>query len=877
MIGMDDFELLDKKLPRAHRTHYNANSPAQRNGCLENTREAILAELVTWAGDHMSNKIYWLSGMAGTGKTTIAYSFCEILSSKRMLAANFFCSRLEAESSNVVHIFPTIAHQLARRFPVVSSALVATIRDDPDVGYKIVQQNFKDLIVQPLRAAAADFEGTSFVVVIDALDECTSQSQVADLLLAIARHASSLPLKFFVTSRPEKDIRKTFKRRGFGDFDNFILHDVERDVVSSDIELYTRYRLTDIADGRSDLMDDDEWPPESQVKALVTLSGSLFIYAATACSHIAAGVDLRARLTMITDTLTGTTKDGTISLDALYSSILAAAYKNANQMEREEIQKVLYAVIHALDPLSINSLSQLLRMTTGEIQSALSCLHSLICVPRNKDLNDPITTFHSSFPDFVNDHSRSGDYHLDPTTSHQLLSLDCLELMEGSFQSKEIVSYLRERNQTDIPQSLSYAATFWASHLASSQERDDKTPVFYILSYKFFQTRASQWIDCSSIIGQVERTVNDLREIEKWAESQPLLNDWARDVRRFMTENMEFISSQSLEGYSAPFLWLPEKSYMKQKYESERPSPWKLILGQRHTWDACEAILTGHSAPVVSVAYSPDGKHIVSGARDNIIRLWNAVTGEPEAELTGHSSWVTSVAFSPDGAHIASASGDRTICSWNPETGEFESQLKVHPTFVRSVSFSPDGRHGVSGLNENSICIWNTVTAESEVELKGHSNWVESVAFSSNGKYVVSGSHDHTVRVWNSVTGYPEANLKGHSSWVVSVAFSPDGNHIVSGSSDNSIRIWNATTWETEAELKGHSNGVNSVAYSSDGRRIVSASDDSTVCLWNALTGELEATLRGHASWVASAVFSPNGAHVTSTSGDKTVRIWNSC
>jgi WD40 repeat protein len=163
----------------------------------------------------------------------------------------------------------------------------------------------------------------------------------------------------------------------------------------------------------------------------------------------------------------------------------------------------------------------------------------------------------------------------------------------------------------------------------------------------------------------------------------------------------------------------------------------------------------GHSGWVVSVAYSPDGKHIVSGSNDKTVRIWDAETGAAVCDpLLGHSGRVDSVAYSPDGKHIVSGSGDKTVRIWNAETGA-------------AVCDPPPG----------------------------HSGWVVSVAYSPDGKHIVSGSNDKTVRIWNAETGAAVCDpLLGHSSCVYSVAYSPDGKHIVSGSGDNTVRIWDADT-----------------------------------------------------------------------------------
>jgi WD40 repeat protein len=153
----------------------------------------------------------------------------------------------------------------------------------------------------------------------------------------------------------------------------------------------------------------------------------------------------------------------------------------------------------------------------------------------------------------------------------------------------------------------------------------------------------------------------------------------------------------------------------------------------------------------MSVAFSPDGKQIVSGSHDKTIRLWNAELGEMIGQpLRGHSDEVNSVAFSPDGKRIISGSADDTIRLWDVGLGEATGEpLRGHSDTVISVSFSPDGRRIVSSSTDKTIRLWDAGLGEGIGEpLRGHSGLVFSVAFSPDGKRIVSASIDETIRFW---------------------------------------------------------------------------------------------------------------------------------
>jgi WD40 repeat protein len=285
--------------------------------------------------------------------------------------------------------------------------------------------------------------------------------------------------------------------------------------------------------------------------------------------------------------------------------------------------------------------------------------------------------------------------------------------------------------------------------------------------------------------------------------------------------------------------------------------------------------LQGHQGEVCSVAFSPDGKTIVSGSRDKTIRLWDT-TGKPIGQpLKGHQGEVCSVAFSPDGKTIVSGSTDNTIRLWDT-TGKLLGQpLQGHQAEVYSVAFSPDGKTIVSGSSDKTIRLWDTTGKPIGQPLQGHQAEVYSVAFSPDGKTIVSGSRDNTIRLWDT-TGKPIGQpLKGYQHWVISVAFSPDGKTIVSGSRDNTIRLWDTTGKLLGQPLQGHQDFVISVAFSPDGKTIVSGSADNTIRLWDTTGKPIGQPLQGHQAEVYSVAFSPDGKTIVSGSSDKTIRLWD--
>ncbi|CAE6404284.1 unnamed protein product [Rhizoctonia solani] len=293
----------------------------------------------------------------------------------------------------------------------------------------------------------------------------------------------------------------------------------------------------------------------------------------------------------------------------------------------------------------------------------------------------------------------------------------------------------------------------------------------------------------------------------------------------------------------------------------------------------------GHKSAISSVAFSPDGKSVISAAWDTI-RTWDAHRPSPIGEpLTGHTDWINSVSYCPFGNIIASGSSDMTVRLWNINVRRQLGTIESNHMFY-SVAFSPDAKLIASGCGGYSIpsdpsaCsvqLWdvqNMVAAANP--FRGHTNAVCSVQFSPDNTRVVSASWDKTIRVWDVERGRTITGpLEGHAGSVSSATFSFDGSQIVSCSYDGTIRLWDARDGRLIGDpYTGHTNLVNSIAFSPHGTYVASGSDDRTVRLWDVRTGrQVDQPFLEHTSDVKSVAFSPCGLYLVSGSNDTKVII----
>ena len=487
-----------------------------RSGCLRGTRTAVLDDIELWTRDFYKPPVYWLNGLAGTGKSTIAKTIAERMFADGQLGASFFCSRDFEDRSNLRSIFPTLAVQLARRYTQFRSTFIRLVQADPDVVHESLYDQIKKLIIRPLAESTI-----STVIVIDALDECKDEEPASAILSVLGQFVAEVPtVKFFITGRPESRIREGFRLPLLADAtDVFVLHEVEQDQVNNDIRLFFIHSFSELKRYRRGLGD---WPTEDQVDLLCERAGGLFVHAVATVRFINHKSNSpRKQLDRLlqwegSGAFEGKTEfRANVTLDSLYTSILHEAFGGDDPENDPKIRSILGAVALATNPLSPSAIATLLGFEVEEVYPILSLINSLLIL--REDIDEPVRPFHKSFPDFVVDPARCTNqrFRVSPPDQHVELLGGCLGTMNRELErnmcqlpdavaNSDVVD-LKERTEEHIGQALEYACKSWHKHLVGTMLRR-VAPVLH----EFLEEKFIFWLEALSVLGAARGAVDAL-------------------------------------------------------------------------------------------------------------------------------------------------------------------------------------------------------------------------------------------------------------------------------------------------------------------------------------------------------------------------------
>jgi hypothetical protein len=486
---------LAELLPRDCKESRYAFAMLKRTVCVPGTRQDVLGRITSWCKDTSpgSAAIYWLNGMAGTGKSTIAYTICRQLVKEGKtspLGASFFCSRQRPASRQQINIIPTIAHELALKLPQFREKLLYS---GADANLPPLDEHLQCLLVEPWEASIADREGLPpLVVVLDALDELENEDGshfLEALINAVENHGDHLSgLKFLVTSR--RDPRIVEIGKALSPSTVYGLEDMPSATADHDIGLYLRTSLPGFGD--------------DQLQPLTKQASGLFIYAVTAVRFIvqfASSTEVQKnRLQLLLTFWPDETRRGPdgLSVDDVYEEVLKEWLSQMAPHYKPIAVSILHTVLCAQERVLLSDIPEFLNEVDKremDVKDVIGCLHAVLYISE-----DHVYWYHKSFLDFMFAPTRWANQELAGTSC-----VTCAVDVRFTASCFRLMDTLRS-DDSNISSSVSYACRHWAAHLSKIPTTDQTTRNGTIaLVRQWLDTRFMFWMQAMKLLGKSRR------------------------------------------------------------------------------------------------------------------------------------------------------------------------------------------------------------------------------------------------------------------------------------------------------------------------------------------------------------------------------------
>jgi hypothetical protein len=502
---------------RSVKEAYHDHAANASDMCMDGTRQTLLAEMTAWFEniEPSAPRIFWLNGLAGTGKTTVARTMADWAHQRGRLAATFFFSRNIDATRVPSAIIPTLAYQIARYQPPFRPSICASIASDEDIRDRSIASQAKTLLSHLSSSAPP---AAPLLIVLDALDECHLEDGCeggSAIPLLLAQTASVPCIKILLTSRMEDTIKRKLGKL----IDcQITLHDIESTIVQDDIRHYLARSLEKVA---------SEWdlappfPTDAVIDTLVGRAGTLFIYAATVVKWVSDSKEQPdLRLKQILEQHADELPYHYRPLDRMYAQILSqAAQTTGNVKVRERaLRNVLSAVVSLQEPVRAVALASLAG-EESQTRLVLPLLASVLVV----NADEPVRLFHASFADFLTDNERCQDkrFLVSSSEGHLHLAVRCLEIM-NTFLQQDICSIgdpslfnhevdgLDQLLEHAAPSELRYACKYWHIHVCSSTTATSSLTESLEV---FCTTHLLHWIELLSLLGEIRSALASFRPL----------------------------------------------------------------------------------------------------------------------------------------------------------------------------------------------------------------------------------------------------------------------------------------------------------------------------------------------------------------------------
>jgi len=476
--------------------------------------------------------VYWLNGLAGLGKTTIAYTICKRLEEDGAPFASFFCS-LQLDSKNSKLLITTLCRDLAELFSSYASEVLPVLESNSKIVDAELDKQMNELLAKPWQASFARRDCLQVpVVIVDALDESDRGTNFLQELLRVVESGKLAGIKFLVTSRPDPrlaDMCKSFPPNAVCK-----LHEVDTANVEKDINRYLREALPDLKD-------------EPELVELARRTGGLFIYATTAVRFISpphspfSVPEMLTELRTIVSSESLPTSDGSgegSAVDELYRQILGVALRD-DRVRRKRLQ-VLHTVLCAESRINMSVLADLSNTDQATVKTVVDSLHAVLFVS-SKD--NCVYWYHTSFPDFLftqvrakfmmaalrpNFPTQEIDVFCDASAYHGVLARRCFSIMmkmlhfnmcnlESSYIFDSDVPDLSDRVNKKLTPPLRYASHHWARHLFQATPAENDNDELSLLLNDFMCNKLLFWIEAMNLIDAKFECSPLLKNAEAWS------------------------------------------------------------------------------------------------------------------------------------------------------------------------------------------------------------------------------------------------------------------------------------------------------------------------------------------------------------------------
>ena len=525
---------------RARKAIYDADLGAGatviREPCTEETREEIRKDIIAWADSAGGPPVFWLTGQAGSGKTTIAYTIAQYFDGLEktgrhtVLAGTFFCSRQFEETRRQIHIIPTLVYQLAR----MSRSYAHTLNESGnfDSVDKLTKQ-MKDLFVGPWLQSEPQrhTELPPYLIIIDALDEIEANGGsmfLQDILETINRHLDGPSplrgLRFLVTSRPDPRVVELCK--SFSSNAVCRLQDVPTERVGSDIMQYLCVKLPKL--------------DKTELNTMTQLAGGLFISAATIVRYLTPHqritVDEQRELLSklhVRQSFSASDARQPLFIDELYQQILRDAFSGLDDDLFNSRLHILHTFLSTFERTSTSLAAALLSKPDAIAVAVLNELHAVLYCKDNQ-----VLWYHASFPDFIFSQTetrstfeldgRRISMSIDKAHHHALITKSCFDIMKsqlrfniGDIPSSFVLDAedpeLTKRIDTNIDAVLRYASQYWAHHLAQTDKTKVDCEDLGDCMTDFLRIRVLFWIEAMNLLQSSGQCTTMLQCAREWA------------------------------------------------------------------------------------------------------------------------------------------------------------------------------------------------------------------------------------------------------------------------------------------------------------------------------------------------------------------------